>query len=282
MGNALNAVLIWLWSRQNDAEILLRIDDIDQPRVKPEYIDDIFRTLDWLGIDWDIGPSTVDDFERNWSQVHRSDRYRDAIRKAADGDHTFRCRCSRSKWAEGGYESCNCAVGDVEDQSDFVVRIRRFPECISFTDLWTGGHTVLFDRHTQAGILLRRDGIPSYQVASVVDDVSFQISHVIRGKDLIESTATQLHISTLMGMETFSATAFMHHPLVQINGVKLSKSAGSTSLKHLRETGTNRHEFYDWLGACLGLDGVAELSDLIDRCLVGSTPWSGNQDWLTG
>lgn len=279
VGNALNAVLIWLWAKQNDAEIMLRVDDIDQPRVKPEFVDDVFLTLDWLGIDWDMGPSSVDDLLRNWSQVHRLDVYRDAIRRVTETGNSFNCRCSRSKWAVGGYDSCNCATIKTSDHSEHVIRMRRFPERISFKDQWMGDITMSFDRHTQAGILLRRDGMPSYQVTSVVDDVKFNISHVIRGVDLIESTATQLHLSALMSMEPFMATSFMHHPLVRFKGAKLSKSAGSTSLKHLRETGTSHREFYAWLGNCLGLDGVTSLGDLLNRCQVGFTPLSGSQDW---
>lgn len=271
-------MIIWLWARQNDAQILLRIDDIDQTRVKPEFIDDIFETLDWLGIDWDLGPGNADDHIQNWSQAHRMDGYLRAIESLINSGHAYRCHCTRSVWAVSGYDSCNCAFGGA-DSDDYVIRLTHFPPSSTFTDLWMGEQTVTFDRNTQAGILLRRDGFPSYQITSVIDDVEFEVTHVIRGEDLIESTANQLQLSEKLDLKSFASIGFMHHPLVRSGGEKLSKSSGSTSIKHLRESGMSPREFYKWLGSCFGLENLEGLSDLYVRYRDGLNPLTENRDW---
>ena len=78
-GNALSFVITWLMARQHAGTVRLRIDDLDQSRVRPDFIEDIFRSLEWLGLDYDRGPSGPDDFARNESQVHRIDLYRELL-----------------------------------------------------------------------------------------------------------------------------------------------------------------------------------------------------------
>lgn len=237
--------------------------------------------MDWIGIDWDEGPSTVGEFINTWSQRHRTDTYREAATSLVDSGFAYMCRCSRTTWADGGYDTCICTAS-LDDTSEYVVRLRQLPERVNYVDIWMGTQSVPFERTTQAGILLRRDGIPSYQLTSVVDDVSFGVSHVIRGYDLVESTAVQLHVASLMGMHSFSEVGFMHHPLVQVNGEKLSKSAGSTSLKHLRETGTDPKDLIAWVGRCIGQSNATTLSDLLDVFDPDVIPSTENQGWSAG
>src|SRR5580704_15637290 len=80
IGNALNFVMTWLWVRKEGGQLRLRIDDSDTTRSKPEFIEDIFRTLDWLGMDWDEGPQTPDEQQRIYSQALRAERYAEVTR----------------------------------------------------------------------------------------------------------------------------------------------------------------------------------------------------------
>ena len=117
IGNGFNFVLTWLHARTRGGNILLRIDDLDKGRVRPEYVEDVFRTLDWLGLDWDEGPFGPSDLERKWSQHLRLDRYRSAIDELAFREIAFACALSRVQIIQsGGYPGvCYCATRAVRD-----------------------------------------------------------------------------------------------------------------------------------------------------------------------
>ena len=279
VGNALNAVIVWLWAKRNDASILLRIDDLDKDRIRPEYIDDVFRTLDWLGIDWDLGPQSVSDFESTWSQRHRMGNYHNAISALENNGIVYRCECSRQKWTNEGYDGCACSLHMTEDISQSLLRLKTMPSKYSLKDLWIGDQLVNFDPRSMMSIIRRRDGLPSYQIASVVDDVEYGITHIIRGIDLVESTAFQLHIAEQLGYSSFEAIQFMHHPLVHHDEGKMSKSAGDTSLKHLRESGAKREVFYSWLSRSMGIEPFTNLSELIYSAPEFILPSSQTLSW---
>ena len=102
-GNAVNFILnAALAKSQPDGRILLRIDDIDADRKRPEYVEDIFRVLDWLGIEWDEGPQSPDDFEQHWSQHRRIGLYEDFLQKLAARQLVFPCQKSRKELAAQG------------------------------------------------------------------------------------------------------------------------------------------------------------------------------------
>ncbi len=282
MGNALNAVLIWLWARQNDASILLRIDDLDKGRVRTEYVEEVFRTLDWLGIDWDVGPQSADEFNSGWSQLQRVDEYNRAIQKLLDSKLAYHCRCSRVSWLMNGYAGCNCDRDYLVDSNETTLRLAVLPEMLSFHDQWSDSLTWTYNPHSMVSALRNRDGQPSYQIATIVDDVLFGVSHILRGRDLVESTAFQRYLSKLIGMPQFNRIQFMHHPLVQIDGVKLSKSAGSTSLKHFRESGNSPEQFYHWVSKLMGTESASSLRELLVQVNLDTIPFSENQGWSVG
>ncbi len=279
VGNAFNAVLIWLWARQNDASILLRIDDLDHSRVRGAYVEDVFRTLDWLGIDWDLGPQTVEEFESSWSQSRRMGQYDRAIRTLEENGSVYWCNCSRSQWLALGSIGCDCNNLSTSTQPDAVLRLKTMPMIQTFSDHWVGEQSVAFSQNSMSSVVRRRDGLPSYQISSLVDDVSFGVSHIIRGVDLIESTAIQLHLSTLCGLSPFLDVQFMHHPLVRDRGGKLSKTAGSTSLKYVRESGHNKDLFYKWMSRSLGVDLVSNAAELLAVIPTVFIPSSENLGW---
>ncbi|MEL7147328.1 MAG: glutamate--tRNA ligase family protein [Bacteroidota bacterium] len=96
-GNGLSFIITWAIARSQGGKIVLRIDDLDKERYRPNYVADIFRTLEWLGIDYDEGPTSVADFEQNWSQHQRLDHYHQALIQLKEADHLFPCQWSRKQ-----------------------------------------------------------------------------------------------------------------------------------------------------------------------------------------
>src|ERR1043165_4144338 len=264
-GNAFNFVITWLLTRKQDGTLRLRIDDIDSPRAKPDYLDDIFITLDWLGLDWDEGPYSPDQHNNVFSQVLRGERYDQLISALIQTRQVFSCSCSRKSLAA---QECHCREKKLNiDEPDTALKLYTPVESwISVSQ--PGEEPVELNLYQQMRdfIIRRRDGIASYQIASLADDTDLGINLIVRGKDLLLSTAAQLYLAQLLGLSAFSKTVFYHHPLLtDEHGEKLSKSAGSTSLKAWRESGKTPEEFYLMLSNILKLQQpLGSLNELLD------------------
>lgn len=251
-GNAVNFTLNWLAARLHPgARVLLRIDDLDADRKRPEYVQDIFDTLNWLGLDWDEGPRGPDDFEKNWSQHLRLPLYFGALDELRETGCLFACGKSRRDLEpfQGKYPPQFRNQGLSPDDPNVAWRIRT-PEGFPLPDF----------------IVRRRDGIPAYQLASVVDDLHFGISHVIRGADLQESTAAQLFLAECLNRRNFARVQFLHHPLLRDDtGMKLSKSAGASTLQQWRAEGRPAEQVFKQAAAWLGVDAnkVVTVQDLL-------------------
>ncbi len=238
------------------ARLLLRIDDIDAERKRPEYVQDVFDTLHWLGLDWDEGPRTPADFEANWSQHVRMPLYEQVLEQLRQGGHLFACGKSRRDLAafDGDYP-IEFRHQNIPMETPGVAWRIKTPV--------PGSASIPADF-----VVRRRDGIPAYQVASVVDDLYFGITHVIRGADLAPSTAAQQFLAGCLGRPEFSQIHFLHHPLLlDAAGGKLSKSAGAAALKTWREAGRSPAEVFRslalWLGVGAGVDSAASLLEKI-------------------
>lgn len=249
IGNALNFTLNWFVARLDGGKILLRIDDLDADRKRPEYVADIFESLEWLGLDWDEGPRSQEDFEKNWSQHRRLTLYFKALEKLRDTGLLFACRKSRRDLAPFG--------GD-------------YPPEFREQNLRLDGEDVAWRIETPSGfplpdfVVRRRDGIPAYQLASLVDDLHFGVTHVVRGADLEASTQAQLYLAECLGETNFLKIRFLHHPLItDEQGEKLSKSAGSTSLKAMRESGAGPEIVFRRVGEMLGFSEANSASELL-------------------
>jgi glutamyl-tRNA synthetase len=231
---------------------MLRIDDRDTPRAKPEFIDDIFRSLDWLGLDWDEGPQTADELCRTYSQSLRVDRYETVTRQFIETGKVFACECSRK---EKHLHACTCQAKHIPlDRPDTALRIQTPSEPIPVHDLKHGIIPILLDHELKDFIIRRRDGMTAYQLASLVDDVDYDINLIIRGHDLLSSTAAQLHLASVIGADGFRKITFYHHPMVNDElGQKLSKSSGSPALCIMRENGMTREQLYIRLSGLMGL-----------------------------
>lgn len=239
-GNAINFVLNWLAAKWNTetAKIYLRIDDLDTGRTRPEYLEDIFATLSSLQIDWDEAP------------IYQSANlpfYHAVLDRLRERDMLFACRKSRQELELFGnvYPPEFRDQGLSLDASDVAWRIKTPPGFV-----------------LQDFVVRRRDGIPAYQVASFADDLCSGITHIIRGEDLKPSTAAQQLLAKVLSEDKFLKINFLHHPLVLgERGEKLSKSAGSTSLKSGRDNGAGVQAVFQQLTQWLGLKGndLAEL-----------------------
>ena len=252
IGNALNFVLIWLWVRREGGRLMLRIDDRDTPRAKPEFIDDIFRSLDWLGLDWDEGPQTAEQLYSTYSQSLRINRYEAVTRQFIGTGKVFACECSRK---EMHLHACSCQAKQIPlDRPDTALRISTPAESILVDDLKRGIIPISLDHELKDFIIRRRDGMTAYQLASLVDDIDFDMNLIIRGDDLLSSTAAQLYLASVIGADSFAKVTFYHHPMVNDEeGYKLSKSSGSPSLRAMRESGMSREQLYIRLSGLMGL-----------------------------
>ena len=243
IGNALNFVLTWLRLRRERGLLRLRIDDIDAPRARPEYVEDIFETLDWLGMDWDEGPQTAEEHQRLYSQSHRVERYDKVIQQLIISGKVFACQCSR-KDLNG--RPCECREKNISlDQPDTALRIATPSALIQVHDSQAGILNIDLNDEMRDFVIRRRDGIAAYQVASLADDIDHKINLIVRGEDLLSSSAAQLYLASLIGDNDFAKTTFYHHSLLKDEqGDKLSKSAGSLSLKAMRDNNISVQDFY--------------------------------------
>ena len=201
IGNAINFVLTWVWIRKAGGHLRLRIDDSDTTRSKAEYIEDIFRTLDWLGLNWDEGPQTPDEQLRIHSQALRRDRYYEVIAQLAGSGKVFACQCSRKDLL---VRPCNCLNHNIGlNHPETALRVLTPAEPILIKDVRAGALPVILKNEIKDFVIARRDGIPAYQVASLADDIDYGINLITRGNDLLSSTAAQLYLASLINLNKF-------------------------------------------------------------------------------
>lgn len=300
LGNAWSFVLTWLLARGGKGGIHLRIDDLDTARLRPEYLEDIFASLDWLGLDWDTGPRDPEDFRARFSQRLRLDAYRAALDALAagggpEGPAVYACACSReqvkraarSAGAPGTYPgTCRSLALDLAAPGA-AWRLRLDPEEeVPIRDIVTGTLWTFPGREAGDFVIRQRNGDPAYQLASVVDDEALGVNLVVRGQDLLPSTAMQLALARRLGARGFAEADFLHHGLVvegtipaQEGGeaapAKLSKSAGgmqpgeqgpmAASLRAIRERQGSPDTLYAFFARLLGMDpaGKSSAGDLL-------------------
>jgi glutamyl-tRNA synthetase len=228
-GNILNFLLVHDWSKQLGAEVLLRIDDLDSDRVQAKYVDYIFEVLEKLRIAWDLGPRNAMDLAA-WSQHGRSHVYEALLQQLIATGRVYACDCSRAQLQSRGesmYQG-HCRHRNIPlDAANVAWRLHVDNADVVFFE--KANKRVIKNLFQQMGdpVIRRRDGIAAYHVASLADDLEFAVTHVVRGKDLLDATALQVYMAQLLGLSAFQEITFWHHPLlVNRDGEKLSKSAG--------------------------------------------------------
>jgi glutamyl-tRNA synthetase len=249
IGTARTAVFNWLFARRHGGQFILRVEDTDLERSKPEYTENILQGLQWLGLTWDEGP---------FFQTQRLDLYGQAIQRLLDEGKAYRCYATEAeleamreaqKAANEAprYDNRHRNLTDEQraayeaEGRQSVIRFRIDDErVISWTDLvrgtvtWKGsdlGGDMVIARRCGAGEI----GQPLYNLAVVVDDIDMAISHVIRGEDHIANTAKQILLYEALGA---AVPEFAHTPLIlNAEGRKLSKRDGVTSIDDFRRLG---------------------------------------------
>lgn len=262
LGNALSFIITVAEAKKYGASILLRIDDLDQTRVQDSYIQDIFDVLDFLELPWDEGPRNLTSFKQEYSQTHRLPLYQQILQSLQDRNLVFACNCTRSQLQQPGYPGTCLHKNNPLNSPDMNWRLitdttKTFEARFLETNIFTYSLPVEMDYF----VVRKKDGMPSYQLSSVADDIHFGIDFIVRGMDLQPSTIAQRYLANQIWKNSFQKATFLHHQLItNINGEKLSKSAGSTSIQHLRKEGNKKEDIYRLLASLTNtkIEGVKD------------------------
>ncbi|HSR25817.1 MAG TPA: glutamate--tRNA ligase [Candidatus Eisenbacteria bacterium] len=253
VGNIRTALYDWAFARRTGGTFVLRIEDTDQSRVTPEYIASALDTLRWLGLAWDEGPEVGGPYGP-YLQSGRLAKYSQWAERFLASGHAYYCYCTteelaarrdaaRSAGGPSGYDG-HCRTVTAEQAEAYraqgrrpVIRLRMPDGVTTFTDLVRG--EVTFDHaHVPDFVLARADGSPLYTLAVAVDDIEMQITHVVRGEDLLSSTPRQLAVYRAMGVAEADFPVFAHLPYVLgTDGQRLSKRNGVVSVNWYRQEG---------------------------------------------
>ena len=222
-GSLVAALASWLDARAAGGRWLVRIEDLDAPRVQPGAADEILRSLERLGLHWDGSPVF---------QSSRTEGYRQAL--DALEERLYWCGCTRREVADSsvglGADGARiypgtCRAGLPAGRTARARRLRVMDELLSFDDRVQGAQHQNLASQVGDFVLVRADGLVAYQLAVVVDDAEQGVTDVVRGADLLDSTARQIHIQRALA---FATPRYLHVPVaVDYRGEKLSKQTGA-------------------------------------------------------
>ena len=242
-------------AREHNGQLIFRNEDLDSQRCKPEFVQAMYEDLRWLGLDWSEGPDRGGPFAP-YSQSERRSNYLAAWKTLRDRGFIYPCTCSRKDVAQSA-----SAPNDSDDEPIYsghcrpqnLVTIKnptatysdpkgvnwrfRIPDGkeISFTDFHLGPQRFTAGRDFGDFIVWRRDDVPAYQLAVVVDDAAMHITEVVRGADLLRSTVRQILLFFALGLEPPN---YYHCDLIRDeSGMRLAKRHDSLSIRKLRELG---------------------------------------------
>lgn len=294
IGNARTALAAWLSIRSQGGTLVLRVEDLDPPRVLPGAEAAILDDLHWLGLTWDEGPG-VGGPHPPYRQSERQERYQAALERLAAAGALFPCTCSRADLRrlasapndpseEGPRYPGICRERPLTEDDLRVLPGRRpalrfrVPSGTVCFDDAVFGHQCQDVANAVGDFVLRRaDGLFAYQLAVVVDDIAMEIDEVVRGADLLSSTPRQLLLYRALDAEP---PRYGHVPLVLgSDGARLAKRHGSTAIGALRAQGRRPEEIIGLLGWSLGLLDRPEpvrAEDLIpsfDWAKIPKEPW---------
>lgn len=259
LGNAYSFLLTKALAEKHGAKILLRIDDLDRERYRQEYVQDILDTLDFLEIQIHQGPSSVAEFESQWTQQERMPLYQAALKQLQESRLLFSCTCTRSQILQidpRGIYLGQCLDRRMPlDKNEAAWRINTldadFLDYIAYPVTWK---SALIPEEASCYVVRKKDKTPAYQFSSLVDDLHFGVDLIVRGQDLFPSTLAQLDLARILGKQEFAKTTFYHHPLLKgPDQSKLSKSAGAFSIRQLRQEGKGLGDVFQLLGKSLGI-----------------------------
>ena len=269
MGNLRTALLAWLYARRAGGQFVLRIEDLDLPRVRAHSAERMLSDLRWLGLDWDEGLDCGGPYAP-YVQSQRLDIYQHSLQRLQDTGLIYPCYCSRAEIAHAASApqqdadegpkypgTCRDPTQTQRQQHEASgrcpsLRFRVADErIVSFTDLIAGPMTQHVQQAVGDFIVRRSDGIFAYQFAVVVDDALMHINQIVRGADLLSSTARQILLYESLG---FPTPTFAHVPLMlDEQGKRLSKREQSAGLEPLRAAGATPAQIVGQLAASGGL-----------------------------
>ena len=295
VGNIRTALYDWAYARHTGGKFVFRIEDTDRERVTDEYINAAIDTLKWLGLQWDEGPE-VGGPAAPYLQSQRLDIYAKWAQQFLDNGDAYHCYCNpeeleavreqqKRDGVAPGYNG-HCRELSAEKISVFkaegrkpVVRMRMPEGSTTFTDVIRGD--VTFDHnYVPDFVLVRADGSPLYTLAVAIDDVLMEITHVLRGEDLLSSTPRQIRVYQAMGVDPSLYPVFAHLPFVMgTDNAKLSKRNGEVSIAWYRDKGFLPEAICNYL-ALLGWSpgddkeniSLAEMAEIFEVERVGKNP----------
>jgi len=258
LGHARSFLLAWWSVRSQGGRVVLRIEDLDGERCRPEYIDDCVRDLEWLGLDWDSGPRL---------QSTGIQEILAAANRLAEEGFAYPCVCTRgdikasstapqqgeTEWrypgtCRGRYRSR--IEAETQSGKSAALRFRVEPGLVTVNDVIAGAQT--FDVSAEVGDfpILRRDDSPSYQLAVVVDDARDEVTEVLRGDDLLPSAARQQLLCKALNLPI---PRWIHVSLVtDTRGRRLAKRADDLSIHELQQRGLDPRVLVNWVAASIG------------------------------
>ena len=218
LGNARTAVFNWLYAKKNNGVFIVRIDDTDTERSTKEFEEDILNSLTWLGLDWDEGIK-VGGKHGSYRQSERFDRYKSIAEELVEKNLAY------------------------EEDGAIKFRVEKSGS-INFTDI-VRGEMVFNKEDIEDFVILRSDGSPTYHLASTIDDIDYQITHVSRGEDILPSTPKHILITEALGADL---PEYCHLPLLfGHDGKRLSKRHGATSVSEFRNKGFLEDALFNYL-----------------------------------
>ncbi len=266
LGNARTFLVNWALARQRGWRILLRIEDLDGPRIKRGAAEQAIGTLEWLGLDWDQGPLY---------QSHDLGPYHEALASLASQGAIYPCRCTRSQIIaaslsapnKGDHEvrysgACRPAVAQparFPGEQGVAWRFRTSAGTTSFMDHFAG--VCEYDVQQTVGdfLVATKAGLPGYQLAVVVDDVRQEVTHIVRGDDLLPSTPRQMLLYDALALGP--PPEYVHLPMIQgPDGRRLAKRHGDSRIDSYRAMGVRPERIVGLLAEWCGIGARIEMT----------------------
>lgn len=284
LGNVFTALISWLSARKAGGKWVLRIEDLDPQRSKHEYARLIEDDLHWLGLDWDEGGLDGIGDAGPYCQSMRDDIYLSYLKRLAGTGLTYPCRCRRADImaTQAPHETDGRIVyagtcrpdatppfaTTADTEQDAATRLYVPDRDIDFEDMVYGHQSVNITRHCGDFVIRRADKAWAYQLAVVVDDALMGITEVVRGCDLLLSTAQQIYLYDQLGLP---APRFAHLPLLSnADGRRLSKRDASMSMEELRKRCTPG----DVIGLAAQIAGLHDSREAVSAAeLIDSFSW---------
>jgi glutamyl-tRNA synthetase len=272
IGNARTFLLAWLSIRSRGGKLILRMEDIDSPRIKAGAAQQAIDDLRWLGLDWDEGPD-IGGPHGPYVQTERAQRYQLALEQLTGAERVYPCTCTRSDIAEAAsaphvgqegvrysgtcsFRSAKDAVALAQEGRLFAWRFRASSIRHELRDLVAGLQTCNVAEDLGDFVVCKSDGSAAYQLAVVVDDLAMGVTEILRGEDLLPSAFRQLELYQFFQAQP---PRFAHVPLViGEDGRRLAKRHGDTRISLLREKGVPAERLIGFLSWSAGLRTAKE------------------------